>query len=119
MTRTTGQWPDMSRTCPPEHPDGHGQDPTKGPVLSSSTESQRTSTERTRRHRERQRQGIRVVRIEVSEDQIDVLVRRGLLGAAQRRDYHALRDLVGRLLHCLLDRLGRPADGQDKPGRPF
>ena len=54
--------------------------PTTGPVSLSP------AAERMRLFRERRRKGLRCVTIELHEDEIDVLVRKGLLNAEMRND---------------------------------
>jgi hypothetical protein len=49
-----------------------------------------TSAERMRRYRKRQRRGQRIIRVQVGSAEIDALVSRGLLGAADREDTGAI-----------------------------
>ncbi len=58
------------------------------------------AAERTRRYRERRRQGLRCLMIEVSETQIEALIRNGLLPAEMRNDPFA----VSWALYDYLDR---------------
>jgi hypothetical protein len=53
-----------------------------------------------RRHRERRRDGLRCLRIELRETEIDTLIDRGLLNAETRNDLNAVRDA----LYAHLDR---------------
>ena len=58
--------------------------PTTGPVALSP------AAERMRLFRERKRKGLRCVTIEVHEDEIDALVRMGLLAPEMRNDANAI-----------------------------
>ena len=58
--------------------------PATGPVALSP------AAERMRLFRERRRKGLRCVTIELHEDEIDVLVRKGLLNAEMRNDANSV-----------------------------
>jgi hypothetical protein len=49
---------------------------------------------RMRRHRERRRDGLRCLRIELRETEIDALIDRGLLKVETRNDLNAVRDAL-------------------------
>ena len=53
-----------------------------------------SAAERMRRHRERRRDGLRCVRIELRETEIDALVHRGLLKAETRNDPRAVKEAL-------------------------
>jgi hypothetical protein len=55
------------------------------------TRSGSSGAERMRRHRDRRRKGLRCVRIELRETEIDVLIRRGRLARDSRGDLGAVR----------------------------
>jgi hypothetical protein len=57
--------------------------------------------ERMRRHRERRRKGLRCLRIELRETEVDALIRRRLLAVDSRHDNAAVR----RALHHFLDHM--------------
>ena len=61
---------------------------------------------RMRRHRERQRSGMRCVTIDIHEEEIDALVRRGLLDPQRRSRAGALTEAVRRFLDRSLSRSG-------------
>jgi len=48
------------------------------------------AAERMRRHRERRREGLRCLTIEIHEEEIDVLVQKGLLKEETRNDPNAI-----------------------------
>ena len=52
--------------------------------------SRSPAAERMRQHRERRRQGLRCLMIEISETEIDGLIREGLLPAEMRNDVYAV-----------------------------
>jgi hypothetical protein len=58
------------------------------------TRSGSSGAERMRRHRDRRRKGLRCVRIELRETEIDVLVRRGRLAGDSRGDLAAVRTVL-------------------------
>jgi hypothetical protein len=55
------------------------------------TRSRSPGAERMRRHRDRRQKGLRCVRIELREAEIDVLIRRGRLAGDSRGDLAAVR----------------------------
>jgi hypothetical protein len=64
--------------------------------------SKSASEERMRRHRQRRRDGLRCLIIELREMEIDVLIRKGLLGPETRNDTSAIIDaLYAHLDHTL------------------
>jgi hypothetical protein len=63
------------------------------------TRSRSSGAERMRRHRDRRQKGLRCVRIELREAEIDTLVRRGRLARDSRGDLAAVR----KALHGFLD----------------
>jgi len=63
------------------------------------TWSRSAGAERMRRHRDRRQKGLRCVRIELRETEIDVLIRRGRLARDSRADLAAVR----KALHGFLD----------------
>ena len=63
------------------------------------TRSRSPGAERMRRHRDRRQKGLRCVRIELRETEIDVLIRRGRLARDSRGDLGAVR----KALHGFLD----------------
>ena len=63
------------------------------------TRSRSPGAERMRRHRDRRQKGLRCVRIELRETEIDVLIRRGRLADDSRGDLAAVR----KALHGFFD----------------
>ena len=63
------------------------------------TRSGSPGAERMRRHRERRQKGLRCVRIELREAEINTLIRRGRLAGDSRGDLAAVR----KALHGFLD----------------
>jgi hypothetical protein len=53
-----------------------------------------------RAHRKRRQAGLRCVVVQLRETEVDVLIRKGLLGADARNDVYAIRDA----LHVHFDR---------------
>jgi len=64
------------------------------PVISVTTGRALTSTERARRFRQRSKAGILLVPIEILPNEIDALIRGGLVTAAHRRDMDAVGSAV-------------------------
>jgi hypothetical protein len=62
------------------------------------------SAERMRRHRQRQRKGLRCLRIELHEMEIETLIRKGLLRGEMRND----RSAIVRALYDFFDRTLSP-----------
>ena len=62
------------------------------------------AAERMRRHRQRQRKGLRCLRIELHEMEIDELIRKGLLKWETRND----RSAIVRALYSIFDRTLSP-----------
>ena len=62
------------------------------------------AAERTRRHRQRQRKGLRCLRIELHEMEIDELIRKGLLRSETRND----RSAIVSALYAFFDRTLSP-----------
>jgi len=56
--------------------------------------NQTSAAERMRRPRERRRQGLRCLWIELHEEELDALVRRGLLETKSRNDDDAVADAL-------------------------
>ena len=69
--------------------------------------SRSPAAERMRQHRERRRQGLRCLLIEISETEIEGLIRKGLLPAEMRNDVgavmSALYEHLDRTLACARD----------------
>jgi hypothetical protein len=65
--------------------------------------------ERMRRHRDRRQKGLRCVRIELHETEIDLLIRRERLAGGSRGDLAAVR----KALHGILE--DHPGDAQQRP----
>jgi hypothetical protein len=68
-------------------------EPTTPPIAGSA------AAERMRAHRDRRRKGLRCIRIELRETEVDVLIRKGLLRPDARNDLNA----VVRALYAHLD----------------
>ena len=68
--------------------------PTNPPVACSA------AARRMRAHRDRRRKGLRCIRVELRETEVDVLIRKGLLKPDARNDPSAIRDA----LHAHFDR---------------
>ena len=68
-------------------------------LVAPPTRSRSPGAERMRRHRDRRQKGLRCVRIELRETEIDVLIRRGRLADDSRGDLAAVR----KALHGFLD----------------
>ena len=66
--------------------------PTTPPIACSA------GAERMRAHRDRRRRGLRCIRIELRETEVDVLIRKGLLRPDARNDLNAV-------VHALYDHL--------------
>ena len=62
------------------------------------------AAERMRRHRQRQRKGLRCLRIELHEMEIDELIRKGLLRSETRND----RSAIVSALYAFFDHTLRP-----------
>jgi hypothetical protein len=60
-------------------------------LAAPSTRSRSPGAERMRRHRDRRQKGLRCVRIELREAEIDTLIRRGRLARDSRGDLAAAR----------------------------
>jgi hypothetical protein len=60
------------------------------------------AAERMRAHRERRRLGLRSVRVQIREREIDVLIRRGLLKTDARNELCAVRDALHRHFEATL-----------------
>src|SRR5262249_55649858 len=60
----------------------------------------RRAAQRMRAHRDRRRKGLRCIRVELRETEVDVLIRKGLLKPDARNDPCAIRDA----LHAHFDR---------------
>jgi hypothetical protein len=58
------------------------------------TRSRSPGAERMRRHRDRRQKGLRCLRIELRETEIDVLIRRGRLAGDSRGDLAAVRTVL-------------------------
>ena len=58
------------------------------------------ATRRMRAHRDRRRKGLRCIRVELRETEVDVLIRKGLLKPDARNDPNAIYDA----LHAHFDR---------------
>ena len=71
--------------------------PTTPPIACSA------GAERMRAHRDRRRKGLRCIRIELRETEVDVLIRKGLLRTDARNDLNAV---VQALYHHLDATLG-------------
>jgi hypothetical protein len=56
--------------------------------------SRSPGAERMRRHRDRRQKGLRCLRIELRETEIDVLIRRGRLAGDSRGDLAAVRTVL-------------------------
>ena len=52
------------------------------------------ATRRMRAHRDRRRKGLRCIRVELRETEVDVLIRKGLLKPDARNDASAIRDAL-------------------------
>ena len=63
------------------------------------------AAERMRRHRERRRDGMRCLRMELRDTEIDALVRKGLLKPEARHDQNAIADALYDYLERTLDPL--------------
>ncbi len=63
------------------------------------------AAERMRRHHERRRDGMRCLRVELRDTEIDALVRKGLLSAETRYDQNAIADALYDFLERALDPL--------------
>ena len=63
------------------------------------------AAERMRRHRERRRDGMRCLRVELRDTEIDALVRKGLLKPETRHDQNAIADALYDYLERTLDPL--------------
>jgi len=63
------------------------------------------AAERMRRHRERRRDGMRCLRVELRDTEIDALVRKGLLKPETRHDQNAIADALYDYLEHTLDSL--------------
>ncbi len=63
------------------------------------------AAQRMRRHRERRRDGMRCLRVELRETEIDALVRKGLLKPGTRHDLNAVADALYDYLERTLDPL--------------
>jgi hypothetical protein len=73
-------------------------------VAPPTTEPARSpAAERMRLHRERRRMGLRCLRIELRDTEIDALVRMGLLGAEMRNDPSAVSDALYAFLDDALE----------------
>ena len=68
-------------------------------LAAAPTRSRSPGAERMRRHRDRRQKGLRCVRIELRETEIDVLIGRGRLADDSRGDLAAVR----KALHGFLD----------------
>ena len=62
--------------------------PTTPPIARSA------AAQRMRAHRDRRRKGLRCIRVELRETEVDVLIRRGLLKPDARNDPSAIRDAL-------------------------
>jgi len=60
------------------------------------------AAERARRHRERKRNGLRMVSVEIFEQEIERLETLGLLGASYRSNTAALKPAIERVIECVL-----------------
>ncbi len=60
-------------------------------LAASPTRSRSPGAERMRRHRDRRQKGLRCVRIELRETEIDALIRRGRVAGDTRSDLAAVR----------------------------
>jgi hypothetical protein len=65
---------------------GRGMTQDADMVTTIASTARSAAAERMRRHRERQRQGLRCLMIEISETQIEALIRQGLLPATLRNE---------------------------------
>ena len=63
------------------------------------------AAERMRRHRERRRDGMRCLLVELTDTEIDALVRKGLLKPETRHDQNAIADALYNFLERTLDPL--------------
>ena len=63
------------------------------------------AAERMRRHRERRRDGMRCLLVELTDTEIDALVRKGLLKPETRHDQNAIADALYDYLERTLDPL--------------
>ena len=63
-------------------------------LAAAPTRSRSPGAERMRRHRDRRQKGLRCVRIELRETEIDVLIRRGRLAGDSRGDLAAVRTVL-------------------------
>ena len=70
-----------------------------------TTASPSPAAERMRRHRERRRDGMRCMRIELRDTEVDALVREGLLKPETRSDQNAIADALYHYLERNLDPL--------------
>jgi hypothetical protein len=76
------------------------------PIVANTKIARTRAAERMRRYRQRRRDGVRSYRLEIRDSEIEALVRRGLLLAAQKTN----RTAVTQAMYAFLDRsLGRPA----------
>jgi hypothetical protein len=64
------------------------------PPPSAEPASLSPAAERMRRHRQRRRDGLRCFIIELRETEIDALIRKGLLEAANRHDYDSVQSAL-------------------------
>ena len=71
---------------------------TNPPTASPATRS--AAAERMRRHRKRRQAGLRCITIQVWDQEIETLIRRGLLPSVMRNDLHEIREA----LYAHLDR---------------
>jgi len=75
------------------------------PIVANIKIARTRAAERMRRCRQRRRDGLRCYRLELRDSEIDALVRRGLLLAAEKTN----RNAVTKAMYLLFDRtLGRP-----------
>ena len=63
------------------------------------------AAERMRRHRERRRDGMRCLRLELRDTEIDALVRKGLLKTEARSDHKAIAEALYDYIERTLDPL--------------
>jgi hypothetical protein len=71
-------------------------------TTSPLTAKPRSSAERMRWHRERRRDGLRCLTLEIRDEEIDVLIGKGLLNADTRNDLYAIEMALYKFLERTL-----------------
>jgi hypothetical protein len=86
-----------------------GSAPEMKKIMATNSPSLSAAAGRMRRHRQRRREGLRLLRIELFEEEVDALIRAGLLEPQRRNDSNAVICALYGLFDRVFSRMTRNA----------